>query len=44
MATSTVFLFSGAAVLAAAVIATIICLVVRHGKRKKLKNYLEDWY
>ena len=30
--------------LAASLVGTIVCIVVGHGKKKRLKAYLKEWY
>ena len=44
MTLGTTLLLSGGAVLAASLVGTIVCIIIGHGKKKRLKAYLKEWY
>lgn len=44
MTLGTILLACGITLLAAALIATVVCVCVGIGKKKKLDQYFEEWY
>ena len=44
MITSSVLFIGGIAMLASSFVATIVCVIIGHKKRRDLKNYYNEWY